>query len=134
MKRGMQWLFDYLVKLYFIYFPLHVEKFLFNCNFDFCYQWWQIVKWNMVLFTKKSRCGWVMMNKWFIMSGLTYNENFPKIIYLKISIILYSDIFGLNNMVFLISWKKIFSMHITCLVLFWYHFASIPWSICQKSI
>ena len=77
MKRGMRWLFDYLVKFYFIYFLFHVEElsfcfqfFSFNCNFDFFYQWLQIIKQNAVLFTKNLRCGRVMMKEWLIMSGL----------------------------------------------------------------
>ena len=67
------WLFSEF--LFYLLF-LHVEElsfcfqFFFNCNLDFFYQWQQIIKRNMVLFTKKSRCGWVMMNEWLIMSGL----------------------------------------------------------------
>ena len=34
------------------------------------FQWWQIIKRNAVLFTKKSRCARVMMNEWLIMSVL----------------------------------------------------------------
>ena len=71
MRHRMRWLFNYLVNFYFIYFLLHVEElsfcfqfFTFNCNFDFFYQWWQIIKRNVVLFTKKVRCGRVMMNEW----------------------------------------------------------------------
>ena len=72
--------------IYFIYF-IHIFhlfsfacyriKFLlsifsFNCNFDFFNQWWQIIKRNAVLFTKKLRSGKVMMNEWLIMSGFIY--------------------------------------------------------------
>ena len=70
MKCGMQWLFDYLMNFYFIYFLLHVVElrvcfhfFPFNSNFDFFYQWWQIIKQNTVLFTKKLWCRQVMMNE-----------------------------------------------------------------------
>ena len=45
MKRGMRWLFDFLVNFYFIYFLLHVQElsfcfqfFSFNNNFDFIYE------------------------------------------------------------------------------------------------
>ena len=82
-QHGMRWLLDYLVNFYFIYFLLHVAElsfcfqfFSFNCNFDFFYQWQQIIKWNAVLFTKKLRCGWVMMNNWLIMSGLRLVRNY----------------------------------------------------------
>ena len=75
MKRGM--LFDYLVIPYFIYFLLHAEELIF-CFHSFLLiailiffnQWWQIIKQNAVLSTKKSRCKRVMMNEWLIMSGL----------------------------------------------------------------
>ena len=51
------------------------------------YQWWQIIKLNAVLFTKKSRCGRVMMNEWLIMSGLMENYNLLKwYLYLYVSI------------------------------------------------
>ena len=73
----MRWLFYYLVDFYFISFLLRVEElsfcfqfFPFNCNFDFFYHWWQIIKWNAVFFTKNLRCGQVMMNEWLIISGL----------------------------------------------------------------
>ena len=49
-----------------------LSNFFFNWNLDFCYQWWQIIKRNAVLFTKKSRYGRVMMNEWLIMSGLMW--------------------------------------------------------------
>ena len=35
----------------------------------FC-QWWQIIKRNTILFTKKTRCGRVMMNEWLITGGV----------------------------------------------------------------
>ena len=79
----MRWLLDYLVNFYFIYFLLHIAElsfcfqfFSFNCNLDFFYQWRQIIKWNAVLFTKKLWCGWVMMNKRLIMSGLRLVGNY----------------------------------------------------------
>ena len=63
----------------FIYFVLHVEQLSFyfqylsfNCNFDFFNQWWQVIKQNAVLFTKKLLCGWVMTNKVLIMSALSF--------------------------------------------------------------
>ena len=67
-----------MVNFYFIYFLLHVEElnfcfqfFTFNCNFDFFYQWWQIIKRNVVLFTKKKRLR-VGGDERMIMSGLIY--------------------------------------------------------------
>ena len=48
----------------------------FNCNFDFLYRWWQIIKRSAVLITKKSRCGRVMMNEWLIMNYLKYIDCF----------------------------------------------------------
>ena len=77
-KRGRRWLCDYLVNFYFIYFLVHVKEtsfcfkfFSFNCNFDFFYQWWQIIKRNLVLFPKKSRYWRVRIDEWLIMNGLT---------------------------------------------------------------
>ena len=81
MKRGMRWLFDYLVNLYYIYFLLHVEElsfcfqfFSFNWNFHFFNQWSQIIKRNAILFTKNSGCGRVTINEWLIMSDLILKE------------------------------------------------------------
>ena len=97
-KCAMRWLFDYFVNLYFIYFIhtfhlfhsyisfisfiyfiyflLHVTELSFCFQFFlliailiFFNQWWQIIKRNAVLFTKKLRSGKVMMNEWLIMSG-----------------------------------------------------------------
>ena len=84
MKRGMQWSFDHLVNFDFIHFLFLVKELSFRpqfffFNFDFFYQWWQIIKRNAVLFTKKLRCGRVMVNEWLIMSGLMENW-FTKII------------------------------------------------------
>ena len=79
MKRGMLWLFDYLVNFYLIYFLLHVEE------LSFCFQFFLIAifillvmtnKQNAVLFTNQSRCGWVMMNEWLILSGLNELQEF----------------------------------------------------------
>ena len=50
------------------------QFFSFKCYFDFFYQWWQIIKRNAALFTKKSQCGWAMMNEWSIMSGLIWTS------------------------------------------------------------
>ena len=68
------------MNFYFIYFLLQVEElsfcfqFLsFNCNWYF-YHWWKIIKQNAVLFTEKSRYRRVMMNRWFIASGLKYSK------------------------------------------------------------
>ena len=100
-KCAMWWLFDYFVNLYFIYFIhtfhlfhsyisfisfiyfiyflLHVTELSFCFQFFlliailiFFNQWWQIIKRNAVLFTKKLRSGKVMMNEWLIMSGFIY--------------------------------------------------------------
>ena len=100
-KCAMRWLFDYFVNLYFIYFIhtfhlfhsyisfisfiyfiyflLHVTELSFCFQFFlliailiFFNQWWQIIKRNAVLFTKKLRSGKVMMNEWLIMSGFIY--------------------------------------------------------------
>ena len=75
---GMRWLLDYLMNFYFSVSFFFKElslcfQFFFQFQFwFFFYQWWQIIKQNVVLFKKILRCGWVMMNEWLIMSGDTY--------------------------------------------------------------
>ena len=63
-------LFDYLFSFAYWRINFLISFFFFNCNFDFFYQQWQIIKQNTILFMKKLWCRQVMMNKWLIMSVL----------------------------------------------------------------